>query len=156
MLDFSAHNLMIWKPNTTVAAIVERDGEFLLVEENTVDGVRLNQPAGHLENGETLLQAVVREAREETAYDFSPEALLGVYHWRHPGKDITYLRFAFIGKVSHHHAEQALDEGIIRAVWLSLDEIRATQAMHRSPQVLTCIEDYLAGQHFPLSVVTHL
>lgn len=156
MADFAAPKFMIWKPNTTVAAIVERDGRFLLVEEDTADGVRLNQPAGHLENGETLLQAVVREAREETAYDFNPEALLGVYHWRHPGKDITYLRFAFIGNVSHHYPEQALDEGIIRAAWMSLDEIRASQSIHRSPQVLTCIEDYLAGQSFPLSVVTHL
>lgn len=147
---------MIWKPNTTVAAIVERDGKFLLVEEDTADGVRLNQPAGHLENGESLLQAVVREAREETAYDFTPEALLGVYHWRHPGKDITYLRFAFIGNVSHHYPEQALDEGIIRAIWMSPDEIRASQSMHRSPQVLTCVEHYLAGQRFPLSVVTHI
>lgn len=147
---------MIWKPNTTVAAIVERDGKFLLVEEDTADGVRLNQPAGHLENGESLLQAVVREAREETAYDFTPEALLGVYHWRHPGKDITYLRFAFIGNVSHHYPEQALDEGIIRAIWMSHDEIRASQSMHRSPQVLTCVEHYLAGQRFPLSVVTHI
>ena len=147
---------MIWKPNTTVAAIIENNGKFLLVEEDTADGVRLNQPAGHLENGETLLQAVVREAREETAYDFTPEALLGVYHWRHPGKDITYLRFAFIGNVSHHYPEQALDEGILRAVWMSLDEMRTSQAMHRSPQVLTCVEDYLAGQRFPLSVVTHL
>lgn len=147
---------MIWKPNTTVAAIVEKDKKFLLVEEDTAEGVRLNQPAGHLENGETLLQAVVRETREETAYDFNPEALLGVYHWRHPAKDITYLRFAFIGNVSHHYPQQALDDGIIRAVWMSLDEIRATQSMHRSPQVLSCIEDYLAGQRFPLSVVTHL
>jgi len=156
MADFAAPKLMIWKPNTTVAAIVERDGKFLLVEEDTADGVRLNQPAGHLENGETLLQAVVREAREETAYDFNPEALLGVYHWRHPGKDITYLRFAFIGNVSHHYPEQALDEGIIRAAWMSLDEIRDSQSIHRSPQVLTCVEDYLAGQRFPLAVVTHL
>ena len=86
----------------------------------------------------------------------NPEALLGVYHWRHPGKDITYLRFAFIGNVSHHYPEQALDEGIIRAAWMSLDEIRDSQSIHRSPQVLTCVEDYLAGQRFPLAVVTHL
>src|SRR3989344_2299664 len=114
---------MIWKPNTTVAAIVEQNGKFLLVEEETANGVRLNQPAGHLEEGETMLQAVVRETSEETAYDFTPESLLGVYHWRRPNKDITYLRFAFIGKVSGHNSAQKLDDGIIRAVWLSLDEI---------------------------------
>ena len=148
--------MTIWKPNTTVAAIIERDGRFLLVEEETADGIRLNQPAGHLEDGETVLEGVVRETREETAYEFMPEALLGIYHWRHPGKDITYLRFAFTGQVGHHHTEQALDDGIIRAVWMTLEEIRASQSIHRSPQVLTCIEHYLAGQRYPLDVLTHL
>lgn len=147
---------MIWKPNTTVAAIIEQDGKFLLVEEETADGIRLNQPAGHLENGETLLQGVIREAREETAYEFMPEKLLGIYHWRHPGKDITYLRFAFIGKALRHNPAQKLDDGIIRAVWMNMNEIRATKAIHRSPQVLTCVEDYLAGKSYPLNVVTHL
>jgi len=147
---------MIWKPNTTVAAIIEQDGKFLLVEEETADGIRLNQPAGHVENGETLIEAAIREANEETAYDFTPEHLLGVYHWRHPEKDITYLRFAFIGKASNHQPTQKLDDGILRAVWMSVDEIRANQAIHRSPQVMTCIEHYLAGQRFPLSVLTHL
>jgi 8-oxo-dGTP pyrophosphatase MutT (NUDIX family) len=147
---------MIWKPNTTVAAIVEQDGKFLLVEEETADGIRLNQPAGHLEDNETLLQAVIREANEETAYDFTPESLLGIYHWRHPNKDITYLRFAFIGTASNHKPAQKLDDGIIRSLWMSLDEIRASQSIHRSPQVLKCVEDYLAGQTFPLSVLTHL
>lgn len=147
---------MIWKPHTTVAAIVEQQGRFLLVEEETADGIRLNQPAGHVENGESLLEAAVREAREETAYRFTPQSLLGIYHWRHPLKDITYLRFAFIGQVDDHQAELALDDGIIRAFWMTADEIRATQAQHRSPQVLTCVEHYLAGQHFPLNVITHL
>jgi 8-oxo-dGTP pyrophosphatase MutT (NUDIX family) len=147
---------MIWKPNTTVAAIIEQDGKFLLVEEQTADGIRLNQPAGHVENGETLVEAAIREANEETAYEFTPEYLLGVYHWRHPEKDITYLRFAFIGKASNHQPTQQLDDGILRAVWMNVDEIRATQAIHRSPQVLICIEHYLAGQRFPLSVLTHL
>ena len=147
---------MIWKPNTTVAAIVEQDGKFLLVEEKTADGVRLNQPAGHLEDSETMLQAVVRETLEETAYDFTPKFLLGIYHWRHSNKGITYLRFAFIGSVSNHRPTQKLDSGIIRTVWMTLDEICASTAMHRSPQVLTCIEHYLAGQRFPLSVLTYL
>ncbi|GAB7564525.1 NUDIX hydrolase [Methylobacillus methanolivorans] len=147
---------MIWKPHTTVAAIVEQQGRFLLVEEETADGIRLNQPAGHVENGESLLEAAVREAREETAYRFTPQSLLGIYHWRHPLKDITYLRFAFIGQVDDHQADLALDDGIIRALWMTADEIRATKAQHRSPQVLTCVEHYLAGQHFPLNAITHL
>ena len=147
---------MIWKPNTTVAAIIEQNGRFLLVEEETADGIRLNQPAGHLENNETLLQAVIRETREETAYRFQPEALLGVYHWKHPGKDLTYLRFAFIGSISDHEPERKLDDGILRTLWMSIDEIRDCQNLHRSPQVLTCIEHYLAGQRFPLAALTHL
>jgi 8-oxo-dGTP pyrophosphatase MutT (NUDIX family) len=147
---------MIWKPNTTVAAIVEQNGQFLLVEEETADGIRLNQPAGHLENGETLLQAVVRETREETAYQFQPEALLGIYQWKHPAKDLTYMRFAFIGSVTDHQPQQKLDDGILRTVWLSAAEIRDSAAIHRSPQVLICVEHYLAGQRFPLTALTHL
>ena len=147
---------MIWKPNVTVAAVIEQDGKFLLVEEETAEGVMFNQPAGHLEDGETLLDGVVREVQEETAYRFKPTGLLGVYHWKHPRKDITYLRFAFTGEIEGHNPEQKLDDGIIRACWLTLDEVRATQAQHRSPQVLTCIEHYLAGQRFPLSALTHL
>ena len=147
---------MIWKPNTTVAAIIEQDGRFLMVEENTTEGVRINQPAGHLDEGETLLQGVTRETLEETAHDFTPTALLGIYLWQRPAKDITYLRFAFVGKVGAHHPELDLDDGIIRAVWMSLEELRASQAIHRSPQVLKCVEDYLAGQRFPLAVLSHL
>jgi len=147
---------MIWKPNVTVAAIIEKDGKFLLVEEETADGVMFNQPAGHLENGETLLDGVKRETWEETAHRFEPTGLLGVYHWKHPKKDITYLRFAFTGNDLGHDPAQQLDEGILRAVWMTPDEVRATQDRHRSPQVLTCIELYLAGQRFPLSVLTHL
>jgi 8-oxo-dGTP pyrophosphatase MutT (NUDIX family) len=147
---------MIWKPNVTVAAIIEQDGKFLLVEEETADGLRFNQPAGHLEDGETLLEGVRREAWEETAHRFEPTGLLGVYHWKHPDKDITYLRFAFTGEVTGFDADQKLDAGILRAVWMTLEEIRATQDRHRSPQVLRCVEHYLAGQRYPLSVLTHL
>lgn len=146
----------IWKPNATVAAIVERNGQFLLVEETTSRGNRFNQPAGHLEDGETITQAVIRETREETAYDFVPESLLGVYHWRHEHNETTYLRFAFIGHVTNHYPEQDLDEGIVRAVWMDIDEIREKQALMRSDQVLTCFEDYLAGKHYPLETITHL
>ena len=146
----------IWKPNTTVAAIIEQSGKFLLVEEKTERGNRFNQPAGHLEDGETLIQAVIRETMEESAYAFTPEALLGVYHWKHPHNDNTYLRFSFIGKAGLHYPMQALDDGIIRAVWMTIDEIREKQNLMRSPQVLMCIEDYLAGKRYPLEVVTHL
>lgn len=145
-----------WMPHATVAAIVEDHGKFLLVEESTDRGNRFNQPAGHLEDNETLLQAVVRETLEETAYHFKPESLLGVYHWKHEHNDTTYLRFAFIGSVSDHQPLLALDTGIIRAVWMTADEIRQNAMLMRSPQVLTCIEDYLNGQQFPLAVLTHL
>lgn len=147
---------MQWKPNTTVAAIVEQNGKFLMVEEETAEGMRINQPAGHLEQGETLIQAVIREANEETAYDFTPQSLLGIYHWQRPDKEITYLRFAYIGKVDAHRPDQKLDDGILRAVWMSVDELRANKSIHRSPQVLKCIEDYLAGKSYPLAVVKHL
>ena len=147
---------MIWKPNVTVAAIIEQDGKFLLVEEETADGLMFNQPAGHLENGETLLDGVIREVWEETAYHFVPQSLLGVYHWKHPKKDLTYLRFAFLGAITGHDPAKKLDAGIVRAAWLSPDEIRAEQHRHRSPQVMTCIEHYLAGQRFPLAILTHL
>lgn len=147
---------MIWKPNVTVAAVIEHNGKFLLVEEETAEGVMFNQPAGHLEDGESLMEAARREVWEETAYRFEPVSLLGVYHWKHPKKDITYLRFAFIGKADDHDPQQPLDEGILRAVWMTPEEIHATADRHRSPQVLTCIEHYLAGQRFPLTVLTHL
>lgn len=146
----------IWKPNATVAAIVEEGGKFLLVEEETSRGNRYNQPAGHLEENETIVSAVIRETLEETAYDFKPEALLGIYHWKHDHNDTTYLRFAFIGKVSNFHANQALDDGIIRTVWMTAEEMREKQALMRSDQVLICVEDYLAGKHHPLETIKHL
>ena len=145
-----------WMPHATVAAIVEENGKFLLVEETTDRGNRFNQPAGHLEDNETLIEAVMRETLEETAYTFNPSSLLGIYHWKHEHNDTTYLRFAYIGSVSNHQPNLALDEGIIRAVWMSVDEIRSKAMLMRSPQVLTCIEDYLSGKQFPLSAVTHL
>ena len=148
---------MIWKPHVTVAAVIERDGKFLLVEENTDDGVRLNQPAGHWERDETLEQGVTREALEETAYHFTPQWLVGVYRWQHPRKDdVTYLRFAFAGTVDGYEPERTLDDGIIRAVWLSPEEIRASAERHRSPLIALCVEDYLAGKRYPLGLVTHL
>ena len=146
---------MIWKPNVTVAAVIEQDGKFLLVEEQTDQGLLFNQPAGHWEPGETLEQGAIRETREETAYTFSPHWLQGIYSWHHPRKDITYLRFAFSGQVGAHDPQQALDDGIVRAVWLTIGEIRESQARHRSPLVLQCVRDYLAGRRFPLDVIHH-
>lgn len=155
-----------WKPNATVAAVIERtmDGiqKFLLVEEETRDGLKLNNPAGHLDPGESPLQGCVRETLEETAYHFTPTALVGVYMSRFeravPGRDtpmdITYLRFAFCGELGEHVAGQPLDEGIVRTVWLTADEIRACAHRHRSPSLLQCIDDYLAGQRYPLALIT--
>ena len=146
---------MIWKPNVTVAAVIERDGKFLLVEEETSQGIRFNQPAGHLEAGESLQVAVAREALEESAYSFIPQYLLGIYNWHSPESDTTYLRFAFTGSITGYDATRKLDTGILQAVWLSPDEIRALQQRHRSPLVLRCIEDYLAGKRYPLDLLVH-
>ncbi|MEO8022734.1 NUDIX hydrolase [Polaromonas sp.] len=151
-----------WKPSVTVAAIIEREGKFLLVEEHTQDGLRLNNPAGHLDPGESPAQACMRETLEETAFHFNPEALVGIYMSRFertvPGQeaplDITYLRFAFCGTLGAEVAGQALDEGIVRTLWLSPEEIRACAHLHRSPLLLTCLEDYLVGRRFPLDLVT--
>ncbi|MCZ2405311.1 MAG: NUDIX hydrolase [Burkholderiales bacterium] len=146
-----------WKPNVTVAALIERDGHFLLVEEDTADGLRLNNPAGHLDPGESPLDACIREVLEETAYDFTPTALVGVYLNRfrrtRTGDDITYMRFAFAGTLGTHHAWRTLDEGIVRTVWMSPEEIRACRERHRSPLLLKSLEDYLAGQRFNLSLM---
>ncbi len=147
-----------FRPSVTVAAIVEHGGRFLLVEEETPEGLRLNNPAGHLEQGESPLEAVVREALEETARVFTPEALLGVYlsRFRRPlrGDDVTYLRFAFRGSVGDADPGRALDDGIVRTLWLTADEIRASRARHRSPLVLRCVEDHLAGVRHPLDAIT--
>jgi 8-oxo-dGTP pyrophosphatase MutT (NUDIX family) len=149
----------VWKPSVTVAAIIERDGRFLLVEEETSDGIRFNQPAGHLDPGESLQQAVTRETLEEAAYDFEPTALVGMYMSRYlsarTGVNVTYLRFAFCGNLGAWH-DMPLDHGILRAVWMSYDELVACSEKHRSPLVLQCVDDYLRGQRAPLSLIyTH-
>ena len=146
-----------WKPNVTVAAIVERAQRFLLVEEQTSDGLRLNTPAGHLDPAETPIQACVREVLEEAAYDFTPTALVGIYMNRfvrtRTGSDITYLRFAFSGELGTHHAQRLLDHGIVRTLWLTVEEIQAQAHLLRSPVVLQSIGDYLAGQRFGLGLI---
>ena len=146
-----------FQPSVTVAAIIEEAGRFLLVEEHTPEGLRLNNPAGHLEQGESLLQAVQREALEETARRFEPQHLLGVYLARlrrEPGgQDVTYVRFAYIGRAGPPEPGRALDAGIVRTLWMSADEVRASRAHHRSPLVLRCLEDHLAGRRFPLEAI---
>ena len=148
-----------WKPSVTVAAVIERDGRFLLVEEHTPEGLRLNNPAGHLDPGESPAQGCVRETLEETAHLLEPTALVGVYLSRFVRssasgtEDITYVRFAFCGTVGPAIDGRTLDAGIVRTLWLTPEEVRASQERHRSPLVLQCMEDYLRGQRFPLSMV---
>ena len=148
-----------WKPSVTVAAIIEHAGRFLLVEEETSEGLRLNNPAGHLDEGESLEQAMVREVLEETACAFTPHALVGVYlsrfHRPHQGDDVTYLRVAFCGSVGEPQMGRALDQGIVRTLWLTPDELRASAWRHRSPLVMRCIDDYLAGTRHPLTLLQH-
>jgi len=147
---------VIWKPNVVVAAVIEREGKFLLVEEEADGRYVFNQPAGHLDEGESLLHAVVREVQEETAWRFVPEQLIGVYRWQRAPGETTYLRFCFTGSVSDHQPAQALDHGIARAVWLSPTEIEALGEKLRSPLVQTCIRDYQTGVRFPLSILQDL
>lgn len=148
----------LWKPEITTAAVIEKDGLFLLVEEKTNEGIRINQPVGHLEPGESLEEGVIRETLEETAYEFSPTALIGVYMLRFEQSDGspmgTYLRFAFTGQLGRK-LEQPLGPDILRTVWMTRDEIAACPERHRSPLLLQCIDDYLQGQRAPLSLLSH-
>ncbi len=145
---------VIERPRVTVAAVVERDGRFLLVRERSASGDKvINQPAGHLEVGETLTEAVIRETREETGWRFIPQALVGIYQWRNPAEMKSFVRFAVCGSVTHRKAEPVLDEGIEDVVWLTLDEVSAEAASLRSPLVLRGIRDYLVGERFPLSLL---
>lgn len=147
---------MDWTPHLTVATVVERDRRFLLVEESVDDELVYNQPAGHLEDGETLLEAAVRETLEETAWEVAPSALIGVYHWRHPANGETFVRFCFAAACRHHHPNRALDEGIERTVWLDRAELDKRRKRLRSPMVLRCIDDYLAGRRHSLDLLVHL
>jgi 8-oxo-dGTP pyrophosphatase MutT (NUDIX family) len=145
------------RPRVTVAAIVERDGRFLFVEERDFRGdLVINQPAGHVEAGESLLEAVVREAFEETGWHIRPEALVGLYQWSRPDGATSYLRVAIAGRPESHDPAAVLDEGIERAIWLSPDELAERRELHRSPLVMRCVEDYLAGERHPLSLLKSL
>ena len=146
-----------WAPYTTVAAIIEQNGRYLLVRENTRDGIRLNNPAGHLETGESLIQACTRETLEESAWQFTPTALVGIYLHRFAGsnnQDMTYLRFAFSGELGEHFPHKPLDTGILEAVWMTYDEIKACPELHRTPLLMQSIDDYRQGKRYPLSLLT--
>jgi 8-oxo-dGTP pyrophosphatase MutT (NUDIX family) len=146
-----------WKPSVTVAAVIAEHGKYLLVEEMTAEGLKLNNPAGHLDPGESLLDAVVREVLEETTRPFTPTALVGSYlaRFRHTrsGEDITYLRFAVCGTVGEPIAGRTLDEPVQRTLWMTPEELRACPERHRSPMLMRCIDDHLAGQHAPLALL---
>ena len=139
--------------SVTVAAVLEREGRFLVVEEQTDEGVRINQPAGHLEPGESIVQAVRRETLEESAYPFEPRGLVGVYRWHHLAKDVTYVRFALFGELGVRRTELSLDHGILRALWLTPEQLHECAAAHRSPLVMRCVDDYLAGRRYPLDIL---
>ena len=147
---------MSQKPHLTVAAVAEHAGRFLMVEEEADGRVVYNQPAGHLDEGETLAQGVARETLEETAWHFQPESIVGIYQWSSPNNGITYVRVCFSGRCHGHEPARTLDSGIRRALWLTRDEILALGQQLRSPMVLRCIDDYLAGKAHPLSLITEL
>ncbi len=148
---------MTWTAHTTVAAVIEARGRFLMVEEHTESGlVAFNQPAGHLDPNESLLDAVIRETREETGWKFLPAGVVGIYQWRVPPDGKTYLRFCFHGTCEDHHPDVPLDEGIIRAMWMTREELALQQPRLRSPMVLRCIDDYLSGVSHPLSILHSL
>ncbi|WP_298437712.1 NUDIX hydrolase [Ottowia sp.] len=145
-----------WKPSVTVAAVIESEGRYLLVEEETAAGLRLNTPAGHLEPGESPQQGAVREALEETGRVFTPSHLLGIYLAASndgQGVPTTWLRFAFCGTAGEAEPGRALDHGIVRTLWMTPAEIEASQERHRSPLVWRCVQDHLRGQRFDLDAI---
>ena len=144
---------MRWSPHITVSTVLEQEGKLLFVEE-LIDGQRvINQPAGHWEDNETILEASVRETLEETAWTYEPDSIIGIYHWKHPANNETFLRFCFTGTLLTHEPGRTLDKEIIQAIWLSPDELAQRSVEHRSPLVSTCVNDYLSGQRFDLSVL---
>jgi ADP-ribose pyrophosphatase YjhB (NUDIX family) len=144
---------MVWKPRVTVAAIIEKDQRFLMVEEENPNGLQFNQPAGHLEEGESLIQAVKREVQEETAWQFEPEAVIAIQLWRKNPQATTFLRVCFSGQCHSHDPKQTLDTGIVSTHWLTRDEIAAHSHRLRSPLVLIGIDEYLQGQRYPLTLL---
>jgi len=156
MTSSMTRSMTQWHPHSTVATLVERDGRFLVVEESVEGRIVYNQPAGHLENGETIIEAAIRETLEETAWHVEPTALLGLYHYRSASENVTYLRSCFIARAVEHFPAQALDSGIVQALWLTREELLARQSQLRSPLVLRMVDDFLAGRRFPLNVIQHV
>ena len=145
---------MTWRPSVTVAAVIERGGRFLFVEERIDGRLVLNQPAGHLDPGESLVAACRREVLEETAHGFEPRALVGIYRWHYAPKDVTFLRFCFAGEVSHADPARKLDKEIVRLHWLTAAQLEARRAEHRSPLVAKCMADFVAGRRYPLDILS--
>ncbi len=144
-----------WQPDVTVATVVFKDGALLMVEENAGGRIVINQPAGHLEPDETLVEAAIREAREETGWDIRLTGFLGTYQWKaETGRH--YLRFAFLGEALHFDPARPLDTGILRALWLTPEALRNEAARHRSPLVMRVVEDALCGHRYPLDMLNHL
>jgi ADP-ribose pyrophosphatase YjhB (NUDIX family) len=146
---------MIWTPRVTVAAIVEQGGRFLLVEELAEGRLVLNQPAGHLEHGESLIEACRRETLEETGWQVEPDAVVGLYRRIEPTTGITTLRVCFSARALAHDPARPLDEGIERALGLTREELLADVSRHRTELVLRCVDDYLAGARHPLALLAH-
>ena len=148
----------IWRPSVTVAAVLERDGRFLMIEEESQGARVLNQPAGHWEPGETLVEACSRETMEESAYEFRPTAVIAIYRWRFQrgDEDNTFLRFTFAGEVGAHYPERLLDREIVGTIWMTADEIRAARSRHRSPLVMRSIDDHRAGKRHDLALIQHI
>ncbi|MGQ0530235.1 MAG: NUDIX hydrolase [Panacagrimonas sp.] len=146
----------LWQPHIVVAAVVEREGRYLIVEEFINGELRLNQPAGHWEAGETLFEGLLRETLEETAWDVRISGFLGVYAWHPQDLPYAFVRFAFVAEALQHHPERPLDQGIQRAIWMTRDELLARADLHRGPAVMQCIEDHRAGRVFPLDLIQHL
>jgi NADH pyrophosphatase NudC (nudix superfamily) len=144
---------MVWKPHVTVAAVIEKNEKFLLVEENTSNGIAFNQPAGHLEEGENIITAVKREVNEETAWKFEPVHIIAIQLWRKNPDCPSFIRVCFTGYVNSFNADQALDDDIISTHWLSRNEISEKKTKLRSPLVLKSVDAYLAGEHYPLSLL---
>ncbi|MFO1414416.1 MAG: NUDIX hydrolase [Burkholderiales bacterium] len=144
------------RPAVTVCTVVERDGRYLLVQEHTRAGLRLNQPAGHLECGESLAAGAARETLEETGWHVQPTALIGVYRWTSRETGVTFVRFSFAGTATAHDPARPLDTGIVRALWMTYDEIVASRAEHRSPLVLRCVDDFRAGVRLPIDLVQEI
>lgn len=149
--------MQLWTPRTTVAAVIEDRGRFLMVEERDGDGrLVLNQPAGHLEDRESIADAVCREVLEETGWEFRPAGLLGVYKWRIPSRPLTYVRYCFFGSAVRNHPDRPLDADILRTVWMSEGDIMEKHPHHRSPMVACCLRDYMTGKRFPLEMICEL